>query len=161
MKNCLLDFSLSLKSAQSTTLKLEISNHKQHPEQQLQKDPSTKVNHFTAADLKSNPIHSHSVTKRQKRCLNAAKEIVAIFAFSALITSAAAAGEYQTNPNLNHGKKTKKPNDSFFLQIGLRELVDSIVMNKWLCGRECCLIVTRCRCKQNINKINSPSTILL
>jgi len=42
--------------------------------------------------------------------LNAAKEIVAFFAFSALITSAAAASEHQTHPDLNYGKKMKKPN---------------------------------------------------
>jgi len=45
--------------------------------------------------------------------LNAAKEIVAFFAFTSLITPAAAAGEYQTNPNLNYGKSTKTEHTIF------------------------------------------------
>jgi hypothetical protein len=49
--------------------------------------------------------------------LNAAKEIVAFFAFTSLITSAAAAGEYQTNPNLNYGKSTKTEHTIFLCRL--------------------------------------------
>lgn len=152
MKNCLLDFSLSLRSAQSTTLKSEITNHEQYREQELIKDPNAKVHYFAVADLNSKPILSHSVPKRQKRRFNSAKEIVAFVALTALMTPAAAAGEYLTNPNQNYGKSKKNRINSFPLQIGLRELADSIVMNKLLSGRKCCLIVTRCRCKQTISE---------